>query len=149
MKFSLPIIIFLIVFGLGATIAVRYEAKKNSAKTEVLPTQKSAEDLPTSTATIAVGIPSGRKSSIENIILTVTSPVDNATVNSKTLVVKGKTKSKAEVFVNETETFADVNGNFSVNIQLDEGENYLLVLANDEDGNTLEQELMVTYDAGQ
>ncbi len=79
------------------------------------------------------------------VTLTVTSPTNGATVTTSSLVLRGKTSPRAEVFVNELETRADANGNFSVSVTLDEGENYLIVTANDENGNVAEAEVTVTY----
>jgi hypothetical protein len=77
--------------------------------------------------------------------LSVSSPSNGATVSNASLTVRGKTKAGAEVFVNELETKADANGDFSVSITLDEGENYIIIMANDADGNVAESELTVTY----
>ena len=78
------------------------------------------------------------------ITLTVTSPANNATVTSGTVTVRGKTVPNADVFVNDTETKADASGNFSAFVTLDEGENSIIIVANDANGNTAEQEIMVT-----
>ena len=83
------------------------------------------------------------------ITLTITSPSDGATVTSATVTVKGKTAPRAEVFINDVSTVADANGNFSANITLDEGENPIVIFANDADGNVAEKEITVTYDSGQ
>jgi hypothetical protein len=78
------------------------------------------------------------------ISLVVTSPLNGATLGSTNATVKGKTSPQAEVFVNDQEGTADINGNFSVNVGLDEGINQIVVLANDADGNAAEQDLTVT-----
>ena len=49
------------------------------------------------------------------------------------------------MFVNESETKADSSGNFSATLTLDEGENYILVVANDSSGNYAEKEFTITY----
>ena len=85
----------------------------------------------------------------QSIPLTIASPANASIVTTSTLAVKGKTTPKAEVFVNDKETIADSNGNFSVTLTLDEGDNPIVVLANDENGNEAEQELSVTYEVSQ
>ena len=85
----------------------------------------------------------------EPLTLAIISPADKSTVKSATLVVKGKTSPKAEVFVNDSEGIADENGNFSLTITLDEGDNPVIVMANDAEGNVAEQDLNIIYDAGQ
>ena len=79
-----------------------------------------------------------------NFFLTISSPVSGATQSSKSLTVKGKTAAGADVFANDKEGKAGANGDFSINITLDEGENTVLVIANDSAGNSLEKELTVT-----
>jgi hypothetical protein len=81
------------------------------------------------------------------ITLSVTSPLNNATVTSPALTVRGKTAPNAEVFVNDAETKADAGGNFFASITLDEGENPVVIVANDANGNSAEQDIMVTYTA--
>ena len=85
------------------------------------------------------------ESYIDGISLKITSPQPNTTVSSSTLVVKGTTNPRAEVFINDTETKADANGNFVATITLDEGENAIIVVVNDDEGNSAEQQLLVTY----
>lgn len=83
------------------------------------------------------------------ISLVVTAPGNNVTVTNNILTVSGKTAPIAEVYVNDVGVVADAAGIFSAKLTLDEGENYIVVFANDADGNVAEQELSVTYDAGQ
>ena len=82
------------------------------------------------------------------ISLTISSPVNGATVTTDSVVVRGKTKPNAEVFVNDEATVADTSGNFSVTLNLDEGDNPIVISANDADGNVAEKELIVNYDSG-
>ena len=84
---------------------------------------------------------------VSDISLVVNSPAKGAVVKRANLTVSGKTIARAEVVVNDVETIADTKGNFSVNIFLDEGENTIVVVANDSDGNYAESELTVTYEA--
>lgn len=77
--------------------------------------------------------------------LSVSDPGDGAIVTSPQLLVRGKTVPNAEIFINEKDTTADENGNFSTTLTLDEGENLIIVTANDADGNIAEKEMVVTY----
>jgi len=77
------------------------------------------------------------------ISLTIISPKDGETLGSTNATVKGKTVANAEVFVNDAVGKADVNGNFSINVALDEGENQIVVSANDANGNAAEQSISV------
>lgn len=77
------------------------------------------------------------------ISLTITSPKEGETLDSTNATVKGKTVASAEVFVNDAVGKADANGNFSINVALDEGENQIVVSANDANGNAAEQTINV------
>ena len=81
--------------------------------------------------------------------LSVVQPQNGITVKSAQIQVIGKTAPNAEIFVNDKETVADAKGNFSVAFTLEDGENYILVGANDAKGNFAEQELSVTFANGQ
>lgn len=82
---------------------------------------------------------------VTGITLSISSPANNSTVASSSVIVRGKTVANADVFVNDAETKSDGSGSFSVTLTLDEGENYILVVANDANGNYSEKDLTVTY----
>lgn len=88
---------------------------------------------------------SGSEVTVSQIPLTVTSPATGSTVNSASVAVKGKTVPNAEVNVNDKMVKADSTGAFSANVALEEGDNTLIVMAVDEDGNSAETEVAVTY----
>lgn len=77
--------------------------------------------------------------------LTVSQPVNGAQVTGARITVSGKTAPRAEVFINDIELTAGSNGNFTTSITLDEGDNIITVSANDDQGNSSEQEITVTY----
>lgn len=83
------------------------------------------------------------------IELIISDPADGAVVSSPQLLIRGKTAPNAEVFINDKDTTADGNGNFSATLTLDEGENLIIVTANDAEGNMAEKELVVTYNVGE
>lgn len=84
-----------------------------------------------------------------SLALSVTTPSDGATLTTARVTVRGRTAPGADVFVNELETRADAGGNFSVTLTLDEGENPIVVMANDESGNVAQKDLTVFYNATQ
>lgn len=107
---------------------------------QVFPTQG-----PVSTTSANIDQQSETKNvSSDKIFLTIISPQDGDTLGSTNATVKGKTVPNADVFVNDQTTKADVNGNFSVNIGLDEGANQITVSANDAEGNATQQDLSVS-----
>lgn len=79
------------------------------------------------------------------IPLTVDSPKEGSSTTSSKLLVSGHTSPYAEVFVNDVSAKADRNGNFKATLTLDEGDNYILIFANEEGGNYAQREMTVTY----
>ena len=80
--------------------------------------------------------------------LTVTSPIDSATVSTSTVTVQGQTTPGATVTVNGISDVADANGNFSIDVSLDNGPNAIDVIAMDDNGNQGEVLLMVNNTSG-
>ncbi len=78
-------------------------------------------------------------------LLEVSSPTDGATVNQATLEVVGETVPGAEVFVNEFQAQVDKDGHFRQRISLQEGENFILITAGNETGDS-EIERLVYYE---
>src|SRR3972149_3451313 len=68
----------------------------------------------------------------QKLTLTVSAPADGAVVKTGSMTVRGKTAPKAEVSINDVDTSADGQGNFSVTVKLDEGKNYIVVVAVDD-----------------
>jgi cytoskeletal protein RodZ len=152
MKKILSLLIIVLLLIALCVVGIYYSQKKN---TEVFQ-EPASMSSPTPTPIISLPpkdvqqkVITQDEKSHKALTLTVTSPVDKSTVTKATLVVKGKTSPKAEVFVNDSEGVADANGNFSLNITLDEGDNPVIVMANDAAGNAAEQDLNITYNAGQ
>jgi hypothetical protein len=79
----------------------------------------------------------------DNIPLSVTEPLDAASIAASRVAVKGRTKPGAVVNVNDEIGTADANGNFSVSISLDEGPNAIDVIAADDSGKESELLLLV------
>jgi hypothetical protein len=134
-------IVLVLAAGIGLASYARMTKKGTAVSTEVTPTlpvtTPSAKALPSPIPTVA------------QIPLTVTSPISGSFVTSAAVTVKGKTTPKAEVFINDSQVVADAQGNFSVPITLDEGENTIVVTANDATGNYSEQDITITYDLAQ
>lgn len=86
---------------------------------------------------------------VSQIFLQVDEPADNATVSGTSVKVSGKTIANAFVFINEKELKADAQGNFSTTVALEEGENYILVVAVDNLGNSAEKEILVNLESTQ
>jgi Tfp pilus assembly protein PilX len=124
----------------------RQAAPESQAQQSVAPVSESpVAAAPESSPSPAIG---AVKTPSSPVTVTLTAPANGSTVNVSTVTVRGKTLPKAEVYVNDTYTTAGADGTFSVGISLDEGENPIIVVANDSDGNMAEAELTVTYDSG-
>lgn len=85
----------------------------------------------------------------KEISLVVISPKNGDTLSSTNVTVTGKTAPNADVFVNDAEGKADMNGNFSITLGLDEGKNQITVSANDANGNAAEETIMVNISSFQ
>jgi hypothetical protein len=109
-------------------------------------TQSDTSKIDMTTETVS---PTKSAAVVNQIALSVTTPSNNATVAVPSVTVKGVTKAGADVSVNEKDTVAGSGGNFSATISLEEGDNYVIVVAVDADGNVAEQELTVTYTPAQ
>lgn len=80
-----------------------------------------------------------------SINLKISSPQEEENFNTSRITVSGNTSPNAEVFINDKELKADKNGLFKTSLDLEEGENYLFISANDEWGNFAEAERTVYY----
>jgi len=142
---NLPVLLvgLLIALGVLAVVFYKYQKPSNTGLRYSAPSQ----NYQTGRATPTKGAQVNQTNA--NLALTVTSPLNGAIVKNSSISIQGKTVPKADVFVNDMETVADSKGNFSINLNLEEGENIISVSANDADGNYAEQELTVTYEPAQ
>ena len=102
---------------------------------------------PQNTKTISFSSPS--PTPIPSVFLTLDRPKDEAVVNSKVLVISGKSTSNAVVVI-MTDAFEDVitpssAGDFSTTINLDEGQNVLEVISIAPNGESVAIKKTVTY----
>ena len=139
-KVLFPVIVLTII-TLGIILSnLTKKQKIESSPEEVRPSEEKI--LQTETESVSLS-----ESAVEEgIFLEVQSPSNGATVTDYKLVVSGITAANAEVFINESELTADSQGNFSITITLEEGENIVVITVSDEDGNYTEKELTVTYE---
>lgn len=86
---------------------------------------------------------------LKKIFLQVEEPKNNITVNSPIINISGKTIANAFIFINEQELKADINGNFASATTLEEGENYILIVASDDLGNSVEKDILVNLETTQ
>jgi len=112
---------------------------------------KSVTDRNKATSTINSSVNSEQATLIkeDKIELELISPKDGEVVNAPELTISGKTVANAEVSVDDKETKADKDGNFSVKTTLDEGENEVVVTVNDESGEMAEKSVKVSYESSE
>ncbi len=83
------------------------------------------------------------------LFLEISQPTDEAQVSTSPILITGRTTPEAVVslLVNEEIEIANVdqNGNFSVNIYLEEGPNLVEVIASDQYGNENSVIIVVSY----
>ena len=149
MKKYLPLFGLLLAVIIGSGILVATMTRK-AAESEVI-RQETGKDTGQNNLQVSGGnnptiSGSSGLSGKNEITLNISSPNNGAVVSSASVTVRGQTSPKAEVFVNETEAAADGSGNFTVGYKLEEGDNYIVVVVTDPEGNTAEKELTVTYE---
>lgn len=138
-KFFVFVLVIIAVLVLGYVVVTKGYLSKNGGLSQISTTQtENVETGATPVGETSEGVTSSK------ILLTITSPLDGATLDSTNVTVKGKTSPKADVFVNDQEGTADANGNFSISIGLDEGSNLVTVSANDAEGNVSQKDLNIT-----
>jgi len=137
-------ILLMIAIGIGGFIVFNKrlaESKLNKESGEISTERNIQADVLESKEKMNVG---------ENSLqLQIISPSDQSTVTSAYITLRGKTISGAEVFINGKETIADVNGDFSVSLTLEEGDNPIMAVANDQEGNVGEAEITVYYETAE
>ena len=79
------------------------------------------------------------------IPLEIVSPKNIGSVSTDSIIVSGTTVPYADVMINNFEITADVKGKFTQTINLDEGENYISVIAYTESG-VAEKEIIILRD---
>lgn len=137
-------IIIGITLGFGLMTLVRLN--KQQIKLSFLPstTQQKATPTPQTTPT-----PSPTPTPEEKIFLKILEPEDETVVNTPRLTIKGETTPLATVVViweeGEDILVADEKGEFETEIELVGGTNDIQISAYDEENNSVEKLLTVTY----
>jgi hypothetical protein len=143
---TLVIVFFVLLVILGFLVFLIKKQGQNSVKLKNIPqifkNQNNQTNETDQTNINKPEIPTEEPVS-SGLTLEIIEPKANTNYNSPSIKVSGKTKANAEVYVNDIQTKADGSGNFSVNYNLDEGENLLTIVANDQAGNYVEKEITV------
>lgn len=140
---GIGIAVLLVLFAGAWVLRNRTISTASIVPSGVVPTKATERTLSPDTSVASQDVAAYEP--VTEIPLKITSPKNNATVTSASLTVNGNTVANAEVFVNDSETVANANGDFSVTLTLEEGDNYILVIANNEQGYYSEQALTVIY----
>lgn len=82
--------------------------------------------------------------STDQINLTISSPESGAIIDTNTVIISGSTQSNASVVINDVEIVANKDGSFKSSVPLDEGDNYISIVAYNDFGNVAEREIIVT-----
>jgi len=130
-------IFFLLVFGF-LIFLIKKQSVKNFGLRNILQNTQSTKTTISNWGKIPTEPPL-----VEGLTLEIIEPKENALYNTSPIKIIGKTSPYTEVYVNEIELMTNETGNFSVNYNLDEGENLLTIVANDSVGNYTEKEITV------
>ncbi len=147
-QLNVLILLVVVIVGLGYLLYSKGYFGMNSIANLIankpVNQQTSGQEVTGGTTGAATPVAETGDVSSKAISVTVSSPQNGATLSNGSVTVTGKTSPNADVFVNDQETHADANGNFSAKVSLDEGQNQIIVTANDSYGNAAEQDLNVT-----
>ncbi len=77
--------------------------------------------------------------------LDISQPQDNARVNNNDLKIAGSTNKDVLIKVNDFPVVVDAGGNFQTSIRLKDGDNKIVITAQDNAGNTESKSLTVNY----
>lgn len=146
MKKSLLFVAIVIIIFAGFIALRKQRTSENTKQTEPVPTSLIQKQVTPTIILSQTGTQIQGQSKI--IPLVVSEPSNNMVTTSPTISVKGKTVANADISINEKDLKADAQGNFSTTISMEEGENIIAVLAVDEAGNFVEQDLIVTLNSG-
>jgi len=108
------------------------------------PTPQLAPTPPLTSASASTPAPAPSPTSAP-LFLTILEPADESVVELSTITIRGKTLADAVVSVNGELTDVDSNGNFSLQVTLEEGPNVFDIIATDEDGNEVDAQLTVSF----
>jgi len=151
---AIPLAIFLMVVTVATAVWIFSAQRKAIMPTGLgevkepvvsptnLPLPSQIETTPKTEATPTL-LPTGVKP--QPFFLELTAPKEGTTVNVGRIEVAGRTNPDSEVFVNEEQVYPDQNGNFYKGVTLQEGENYIVVTAGNEQGDS-EIERVVFYE---
>ncbi len=77
--------------------------------------------------------------------LDISEPSDNSTINNQEIKIKGSTDKETYIHINELPVVVDANGGFETTVRLKEGDNQIIINAEDTAGNIESKSLKVIY----
>src|SRR3972149_52917 len=77
--------------------------------------------------------------------LEISESPDNSTTNNQEIKIKGNTDKETYIHVNDLPIVVDINGNFETSVRLKDGDNQIVVTAQDIAGNVETKTLKITY----
>lgn len=124
----LSVILLVFVFKSGSNKSPQQSTSQADVNETVINTLKTAIDT---------------SSSSKSLDLVINEPISGTELQKSSIIIKGQVNPKAHVIVNETDVTLRVNGEFVQQVILDEGENYISIVAYDDEGNATERELLI------
>lgn len=107
------------------------------------PQQSTSQADVNETAINTLKTTSDTSSSSKSLDLVINEPISGTEVQKSSITIKGQVNPNAHVIVNETDVTLRGNGEFVQQVTLDEGENYISIVAYDDEGNAAERELLI------
>lgn len=139
MKKIVPFLLFIPLFFFVLLLVISQSRKQKMNNSVVLPTQ--VANISSTLPKISI-VPETESST--QIDLIISTPESGITVNSSSVMVRGTTGKHVNVVINDQDLVSNTDGTFTATVLLDEGENYISIVAYDDLGNSAEREIMVT-----
>lgn len=77
--------------------------------------------------------------------LEITEPVENSTSNNQEIKIRGNTDKETYIHINDLPVVVDANGSFETSVRLKDGENQIVLVAQDIAGNIETKTIKVIY----
>lgn len=134
--FFLPLVLLSLYLGFsqwkGAKPSI---TATNTARTDISPTQADVKALPVREEAVNVST---------HINLVISSPESGSTTENSSVQVVGTAGKNITIMINDIELNTGANDEFKATVKLDEGDNYISIVAYDEEGNVAEREILIT-----
>jgi hypothetical protein len=144
MKKIIASVLFLPLLIVSICIAFVLFKSRNVTNTATNNTNQTLQSTTDLTSSVQTVLPTSQPAQVlDEINLIIVSPESGAIADTNSITLMGTTQPGASVAINDAEVTASKDGSFKSTINLDEGENYISIVAYNDAGNVAEREIMI------